>query len=253
MSNIKSPQEIESIKASAKILSQTLELLETKVKPGITPLELDTIAETTIRSLGGEPAFKGFHGFPNTVCASVNETVVHGIPNNKPLKDGDIITLDCGVLYQGMYSDSAITVPVGSIAQEVKEFINFNKETLYQAIKMIKPGIYTGDLGHFIEERTQNAGYHIFHDLIGHGIGKTLHEKPEVPNFGKPGKGSKLKSGMTICVEPIVGMTTGEYMEMPDGWTLKSQDKCMTCQHEHTILITEDGFEVLTKRSNETI
>lgn len=253
MSNIKSSQEIEAIKASAKILSQTLELLETKVSPGITPLELDTIAETTIRSLGGEPAFKGFHGFPNTLCTSVNDTVVHGIPNNKPLKEGDIITLDCGVLYNGMYSDSAITVPVGTISKETKDFIDYNKETLYQAIQMIQPGMFTGDLGHFIEERTNEAGYHIYHDLIGHGIGKTLHEKPEVPNFGKPGKGSKLKPGMTICVEPIIGMSTGEYIEMSDGWTLKSQNHCMTCQHEHTILITENGTEVLTKRSNEHI
>lgn len=253
MSNIKTPQEISSIKASAKILSQTLELLESKVTPGITPLELDAIAEKTIRSLGGVPAFKGFHGFPGTICASVNDTVVHGIPNNKPLKEGDIITIDCGVIFEEMYSDSAVTVPVGKIEEDVQTFIDYNKETLYLAIKMIQPGIYTGDLGHFIEERTKDGGYQIFHDLIGHGIGRTLHEKPEVPNFGKPGKGSKLKAGMTICIEPIVGMTTGEYVDMPDGWTLKSIDGCMTCQHEHTILITENGAEILTKRSNETI
>lgn len=253
MSNIKNSTEIQAIKDSAKILSQTLELLETKVMPGITPLDLDTIAEKTIRSLGGEPAFKGFHGFPNTLCTSVNETVVHGIPNDRPLKEGDIITIDCGVLYKGMYSDSATTVGVGTLSEDVQKFIDYNQQTLYQSIQMIKPGIYTGDLGHFIEERTIQGGYHIFHDLIGHGIGKTLHEKPEVPNFGKPGKGSKLKAGMTICIEPIVGMTTGEYKELPDGWTLKSTDNCMTCQHEHTILITENGSEVLTKRQNEII
>lgn len=251
MSIIKSPQEIQSITNSAKILSQTLELLESKVEPSITPLQLDTIAEKTIRSLGAEPAFKGFHGFPNTLCTSVNETVVHGIPNNKPLKNGDIITIDCGVLFEGMYSDSAITVAVGSLTPKAQEFIDFNKETLYQAINIIKPGIYTGDLGHFIEERTKQKGYHIFHDLIGHGIGKTLHEKPEVPNFGKPGKGTKLKEGMTICVEPIIGMTTGEYIDLPDGWTLKSENGCLTCQHEHTILVTKTGAKVLTARSNE--
>lgn len=253
MSNIKNSQEITAIKASAKILSQTLELLESKVKPGVTPLQLDTIAETTIRSFGAEPAFKGFHGFPNTLCTSVNSTVVHGIPNEKTLKEGDIITIDCGVLFEGMYSDSALTVGVGKLDDKTQEFIEYNKQTLYQAIQMIKPGVYTGDLGHFIEERTKNAGYSIFHDLIGHGIGKSLHEKPEVPNFGKPGKGTKLKAGMTICVEPIVGMTTGEYKELADGWTLKSVDNCTTCQHEHTLLVTENGVEVLTQRSNETI
>jgi len=175
MSNIKTPQEIAAIKASAKILSKTLELLESKVTVGVTPLQLDTIAEETIRSFGAEPAFKGFHGFPNTLCTSVNATVVHGIPNNKPLKEGDIITIDCGVLFEGMYSDSALTVGVGKLDNKTQEFIEYNKQTLYKAIQMIKPGVYTGDLGHFIEERTKEADYHIFHDLIGHGIGKTLH------------------------------------------------------------------------------
>jgi methionyl aminopeptidase len=251
MSNIKTPQEIQAISNSAKILSQTLELLESKAKAGITPLQLDEIAEQHITSLNATPAFKGFHGFPSTICASVNDTVVHGIPNNKPLKEGDIITIDCGVLYEGMYSDSAITVGIGKLTPEAQAFIDYNKETLNQAIQMLKPGLYTGDLGSFIEQRTIEGGYYIFHDLIGHGIGKTLHEKPEVPNFGKPGKGTKLKAGMTICVEPIVGMTTGEYIDLPDGWTLKSEDNCLTCQHEHTILITEDGCKVLTARSYE--
>ncbi len=253
MSLIKTPDQIQAITESSKILSQTHELLETLVKPGITPLELDKTAEEKIRSLGGKPAFKGFHGFPNSICSSVNDTVVHGIPNNKPLKEGDVITIDCGVYYKDMYSDSAITLPVGKIDKESQDFINYNQETLYQAIKMIEPGTYTGDIGHFIEQRTKDAGYHIFHDLIGHGIGLTLHEKPEVPNFGKPRKGTKLKPGMTICIEPIVGMTTGEYIEFPDGWTLKSKDGCLTCQHEHTVLITEKGAKALTQRSNETI
>lgn len=253
MSNIKTPQQIQAIKASAKILSQTLEYLESLVKPGITPLQLDQTAEQKIRSLGAEPAFKGFHGFPSTLCTSVNDTVVHGIPNKKPLKEGDIITIDCGVLYKGMYSDSAITVAVGQLTPEAQEFIDYNKQTLYQAIQMIKPGLLTGDLGQFIQERTESKGYHIFHDLIGHGIGKTLHEKPEVPNFGNPGKGAKLKAGMTICVEPIIGISTGEFVELSDGWTLKAKDHGLTCQHEHTILITETGCEVLTQRSNEKI
>lgn len=253
MANIKTPQEIKSIKKSAKILAETLELLEQHTKPGVSLLELDTLAENNIVKNNAKPAFKGFHGFPKTICSSVNDTVVHGIPNGYKLKDGDIVTLDCGVVFEGMYSDSAITLTVGKVDKEVQKFVDYNQQTLYKAIQMIKPGIYTGDLGSFIYERTVDAGYHIYEDLIGHGIGKTLHEKPEVPNFGIPGKGTKLKPGMTFCVEPIVGVSTGDYIEMEDGWTLKSIDRSLACQHEHTILVTEDGCEVLTLRSNEKL
>ena len=253
MTIIKTTTEIKNIKDSAKILANTLELIESKAQEGISLLELDKIAEQNILKLGGKPAFKGFHGFPSTICSSVNDTVVHGIPSNYKLKNGDIVTLDCGVVFQGMYSDSAITVKIGKVEKTISDFVDFNQETLYLAISMIKPDIYTGDLGSFIYERTTKAGYHIYEDLIGHGIGKTLHEKPEVPNFGTPRKGTKLKAGMTFCIEPIVGLTTGEYFEINDGWTLKSINKSVACQHEHTILVTETGHEILTKRSNENI
>ncbi len=232
-------------------MSEVLNFVESKVEPGVTSKYLDAIAEEKIIKLGGKPAFKGFHGFPATICSSRNDQVVHAIPDKKPLKNGDIITVDCGVLYKGMYSDSAFTKAVGQLTPEHQEFIDYNKETLYQAIKMVKPGIKTGDLGYFIETRTTDKGYFIYEDLIGHGIGVTLHEKPEVPNFGNPGRGTKLKAGMTICIEPIVGMTTGLYKEQKDGWTLVSQDGSYACQHEHTVLVTETGAKVLTLRKSE--
>lgn len=253
MSMIKTQEQIQAITESAQILSEVLNFVESKVGPGVTAKYLDTIAEEKIRKLGGKPAFKGFHGFPATICASRNDQVVHAIPDKTPLKEGDIITVDCGVLYKGMYSDSAFTKGVGTLKPEHQEFIDFNKETLYQAIKMVKPGITTGDIGYFIEERTIQKGYYIYEDLIGHGIGETLHEKPEVPNFGDPGKGTKLKPGMTFCIEPIVGLSTGQYSEAKDGWTLNSIDGSYACQHEHTILVTETGHKILTLRKSEDI
>jgi len=250
---IKTKDEIQLLRKSGAILSKTISKVIENAKPGTTILELDKIAHDYILSNNCKPAFLGHHGFPNTICSAVNDQIVHGIPNDYVLKDGDIFTVDCGVIYKGYCSDSAVTISVGEKNKEADEFITNVQKTLYKAINFIKPGVKTGDLGAMIETDVKSYGYNVFKELIGHGIGQSLWEPPNVPNFGRIGKGTTLKEGMVICVEPIVGKTTGIYIEEQDGWTLRTSDGNLACQQEHMLLITKNGCEVLTQRYDEKI
>lgn len=250
--NIKTEQEIEIMRKAGKILASLLSYVQTIAKPGVSTAFLDKKAEEFILDHNAIPGFKGFHGFPGSLCTSVNEQVVHTIPSpNQILKDGDILTVDAGVLLNGYNTDSATTFGIGTLAPDTEEFIEKVREILYGAIKLIKPGTKTGDIGHYIQKETEKAGFHIFKELIGHGIGKTLHEEPEVPNFGRPGKGSSLIPGMTICIEPIVGYSTRLTDTLEDQWCIVTRDGGLSCQQEHTILVTQTGFEVLTLREEE--
>ncbi len=249
----KTTAEIELMRHSGRILAKTLELLVASTKPGVTTLELDEIAEKYIIEQGGESPFKPYKGYGFTLCTSVNDEIVHTRPNSTPLKDGDLITIDCGVSYQGYITDSATTIVVGKGRPEVINFCEDIRQILYGAIKLVKPGAKLGDIGHYIETETHKKGYHVFRDLIGHGVGKGLHEPPEVPNFGRPGSGGALIPGMTFCIEPIIGMGTKHMMVMPDGWCIKSKDGSLACQQEHTILVTDTGYEILTLRCDEVI
>ncbi|MBT5346923.1 type I methionyl aminopeptidase [bacterium] len=249
---IKTQKEINGIKASARVLVETLELVEKNIKVGVTTNQLDKIAYDYIISKGGKPAFKGHHGFPNTICKAVNDEIVHGIPDDTPLQDGDKITVDCGVILNGYFSDSAFSKIVGG-NPEAQEFIDNCQQILYKALNFIKDGVKVGDLGHYIEKITREKGYKIFKDLTGHGVGNALWEPPQILNFGKPNTGPTLKEGMIICVEPIIGINTGQMVTLDDDWTIVSIDGTIGCQWEHMILIKKDGCEILTKRSDEDI
>ncbi len=246
MITTKSDKQIELMRRAGEITGNTLKLLETKVKPGITTLELDKIAEDYIRSQNAIPAFKGYGGFPSTICASVNDVVVHGIPNNVPLKEGDIISVDVGAKYRGFHGDAARTFAVGKISSKKQRLIDVTKECFFEGIKNLKAGSKVGDISARVQKHAESHGYSVVRELVGHGIGKELHEDPAIPNFGKAGTAETLKSGNTICIEPMINMgKRGVFIE-EDGWTCRTRDRKISCHYENTILIKEDGVEILT-------
>ncbi|MCR1808624.1 type I methionyl aminopeptidase [Haploplasma modicum] len=248
MINIKSPREIEIMRQAGKILAETREMLEPHIKPGITTAKLDKLAEDFIISKGAYPSFKDYNGFPGSICTSINEVVVHGIPSKRAvLKSGDIITIDIGVYYQGYHADSAKTYPVGIVKPKVKELLEVTENSLYEGLKEAKPGNYLSNISHRIEEFIKPFGFGIVEEFTGHGIGKTLHEDPYVPNFGNPNEGPILQEGMTFCVEPMVNLGTKNVKILRDNWTTVTTDKKYSAHFEHTIVITKDGYEILTK------
>ncbi len=244
---IKTQKEIEIIAEGGKILAKVLKDLEKMVKPGITTLELDRAAEALILSAKAKPAFKGYEGFPYSLCASVNENIVHGFPSSYALKEGDLVKLDLGVLYKGFNTDSAITVAVGNVSFEAKRLLNVTKKSLRLGIKKAKIGNTVGDIGNTIQRFVEDQGFGVVRDLCGHGIGKTVHEDPRVPNFGKRGSGEKLVEGMVICIEPII--TAGDYniKQSADGYGYATKDNSFSAHFEHTIVITKSGPKVLTE------
>ncbi|MBT6068155.1 type I methionyl aminopeptidase [Candidatus Peregrinibacteria bacterium] len=251
---IKTAEEIEAMRKGGKVLAGALKALEAFVKPGITGKQIDEFTENYIKDHGMTPGFKGYRGFPGTVCLCINDVVVHGIPNsNQIIRDGDIVTIDCGVIYQGLYTDSAVTYIIGNALEETVKFVKKVQKALYEGIKQIKPGRRLGDIGHTIEKAVKKEGYHIVRELVGHGIGEHLHEDPHVPNFGKKNTGMALKPGMTFAIEPIVGLETGEIKTLKDGWTIVTPDRSLSCQWEHTVLITHNGYEILTLREGEKL
>ncbi len=244
---IKNAKEIELMKKSGKILAETLELVCKNAKPGISTLELDKIAEDYIRSRNGIPAFKNYHGFPASICSAVNEIVVHGIPNNKQiLKDGDLFTVDCGVIFEGMYSDAARSIGIGEVNNEKTRLIQTAHKALENGLKQAKPGNHLGEISKAIEDTIKNAGFHIIEDLTGHGIGHQLHEDPVVLNYWD-GDGPLLKDGMTLAVEPIFSSGTKKIKTLNDNWTIVTNDGSPSIQIEETILITKESHEILTK------
>ena len=252
MIQIKSQREIELMRKAGDILDQTRKHLEKHIKPGITTHQLDQLAEAHIISLGASPSFKGYHGFPGSICTSVNEVVVHGIPSKrKVLKDGDIVTLDFGVNYKGYHADSATTYPVGHISDAVKKLLEITEKALYVGLEQAKPGQHVSDISAAIEAFVKTHGYGIVEEFTGHGIGRELHEEPYVPNFGKAGLGPILKPGMTFCVEPMVNLGTKHVRVLADNWTTITTDHKPSAHFEHMVVITDTGYEILTLTNKE--
>jgi methionyl aminopeptidase len=223
-----------------------LNLLEESVKPGITTLELDRIAEKFIRKHNAIPAFKGYADFPNTLCASVNNEVIHGIPGNRVLNEGDIISCDIGACYKGYNGDAARTFAVGNISEKAKKLIEVTKNSFFAGLEFCREGYRVSDISHAIQEYVDSFGYGIVRDYVGHGVGASLHESPEIPNFGKPGRGARLISGMTLAIEPMINEGDYRVKCMPDGWTVQTLDGCLSAHYENTVLITNGEPEVLT-------
>lgn len=248
MITIKSAREIELMRTAGNILARTREHLVPHIKPGVTTHELDVLAENFIRSLGAIPSFKGYNGFPGSICASVNEVVIHGIPSKKKvLKEGDILSLDLGVNYKGYHADSAWTFKVGHVDPKVERLLKVTEEALWNGIKVIKPGATVNDISKAVEDTIRPHGFGIVEDFTGHGIGMSLHEDPPIPNFGRELVKVTLKPGMTFCVEPMVNLGTKRIRILQDNWTTVTQDKSYSAHFEHTILVTEDGYEILTE------
>jgi len=234
------------MRESAQLVSKTLGMLAGEIKPGISSLQLDTLAETYIRDHGAIPGFKGLYGFPNSLCTSLNQQVVHGIPDDTPLKEGDIISVDCGALMNGFYGDQAYTFMVGEVNDEIKKLIKITKECLAKGIEQAKAGNRIGDIGFAVQDHAESNGYGVVRELVGHGIGRKMHEPPEVPNFGKRGKGTKLKNGMTLAIEPMINLGTKNVKQLNDGWTIVTADAKPSAHFEHDIAIMNGQPEILT-------
>lgn len=244
---LKSPAEIEKIRESNAIVAEVLHGLRNIVRPGVTTRELDEYAESLALKRGAKPAFKGYRGFPSSLCASINHEVVHGIPSKTRLKEGDIISLDFGVLYKGYYGDAAVTLPVGNISGAAAKLIKVTRESLYKGIEKASPGNRLGDLSFAVQNHVERAGFSVVRDFVGHGIGRGLHEDPPVLNYGVKGKGIELKSGMVLAIEPMVNMGTHKVKVMSDGWTVVAVDGSLSAHFEHTVAITDDGPVILSK------
>jgi methionyl aminopeptidase len=231
------------------ILAATHELLRSRVRAGITTLDLDQMAEEFIRShQGAVPAFKGLYGFPGSICASINEEIVHGIPSRRRvLNEGDIVSIDIGVKYEGFYTDSARTLPVGEVSPAAKRLLDVTERALYAGIAAARPGLHLGDVGAAIEQVVTTAGYSVVRELVGHGIGTGPHEEPQVPNFGKPRRGTRLLPGLTIAIEPMVNVGTASTRTLSDDWTVVTADRGLSAHFEHTVAVTSDGPRILTQ------
>jgi len=246
---LKSPREIEKIKVSNQIVADILCKLEAEIKPGIDTLYLNDIAEKLASENNAVPAFKGYKGYPFSLCTSVNNVIVHGMPSKKILIEGDIISIDFGVLYDGYYGDAAITVPVGIISEHAKMLAQVTKEALYKGIAMAIPNGRLSNISHAVQSHVEAAGYSVVRMFVGHGIGTSLHEDPQVPNFGKPGMGVLLKTGMTLAIEPMVNEKGYDVEILEDGWTAVTKDGGLSAHFEHSIAITENGPVILSKRN----
>jgi methionyl aminopeptidase len=234
------------MRESALIVSKTLGMLASEVKPGVTTLKLDALAESFIRDHGAEPGFLGLYDFPNTLCMSPNEQVVHGIPNNTPLEEGDIISIDCGALKNGFYGDHAYTFEVGEVSPEVKQLLDVTKKSLYIGIEQFKLGNRVGDVGFAIQQYTESFGYGVVRELVGHGLGKSMHEDPEMPNYGKRGRGKKFMEGQVVAIEPMINMGTHRIIQLNDGWTILTADKKPSAHFEHDVAIVDGKPQLLS-------
>ena len=242
----KSAEEIEIMREAAQIVSRTLGILASHIEPGVTPLELDRIAEEYIRSQNAVPGFLGLYDFPNTLCISLNEQVVHGIPNDTLLKNGDIISVDCGAIYKGYYGDHAYTFEVGEVSSEVKKLLSVTRECLQLGIEETKTGNRIGDIGFAIQQHAEKNGYGVVRDLVGHGLGKTMHEDPQVPNYGTKGRGKKIKNGLTIAIEPMINMGTEKVIQLEDHWTIVTADGLPSAHFEHDVAVVNGKPEILS-------
>ncbi|MBI1922037.1 MAG: type I methionyl aminopeptidase [Geobacter sp.] len=247
MIHLKSPQEIEKMRVAGKIVAQVLQIVREIVSPGITTLYLDEVAQREAVRHGARPAFKGYSGYPFSLCCSLNDGVVHGFPSNRPLQEGDILSLDFGVVHDGFYGDAAITVPVGNVSQIAQQLINVAEAALYDGITHAVPGKRLSDLSYAVQSYVERHGFSVVREFVGHGIGRALHESPQVPNFGSPGRGVRLKAGMVLAIEPMINEKGPEVKILADGWTAVTCDGGLSAHYEHTVAITENGPEILTK------
>lgn len=248
MISIKSEREIELMREAGMMVSKTHKYLKEYIKPGITTKELDKLAEDYIKSMGGVPSCKGYNGFPAALCTSVNDEVVHGIPGNRKLKNGDIITIDMVIGYKGYQGDAAWTYTVGEVDDDKKYLMEHTEKALYEGIAMVKPENRIGDISAAVQNYAEEHGLGVVRELCGHGIGMKMHEDPEVPNFGRAGTGPKLREGMVICIEPMLNFGEAYVYQLDDGWTVKTEDGEPAAHYEHTVLVTKDGYEILTPR-----
>jgi methionyl aminopeptidase len=243
---IKTEEEIEILRQSSLLVGKTLAEIAKIIKPGISTLRLDLVAEEFIRDNGAVPGFKGYGDFPASLCISINDEVVHGIPGNRIIKDGDIVSIDCGTLMNGFYGDSAYTFAIGNIAPEVEKLLKVTKESLYKGIEQAVVGKRIGDIGFAVQRHVENYGFGVVRDLVGHGLGRNLHEKPEVPNYGRKGTGVKLRENMVLAIEPMI--TLGDYniVQDPDGWTIRTKDSSYAAHYEHDVVVRKGKAEVLS-------
>jgi methionyl aminopeptidase len=244
---LKSEDEIKRMAESCRIVAEVLEGIQKIVAPGISSSELDAFAETYIRSKGARPACKGYRGYPATLCTSVNEQVVHGIPSSAKLKDGNIISIDVGVHYKGFYGDAAVTLPVGAVSKETKKLLRGTEKALEAGIEKTVKGNRLSDVSAEIQQCVESEGFSVVRNFVGHGIGRELHEEPQIPNYGKPGQGPQLVQGMTLAIEPMVNAGGWEVDILNDGWTAVTKDSSLSAHFEHTVAVTKNGFEILTK------
>jgi len=243
---LKTDEEIELLRESNMLVAKALGEIAKAIKPGVTTLALDKIAEEFIRDNGGVPGFLKYQGYPNTLCTSVNEQVVHGIPNKLPLAEGDIVSVDCGVILNGFYGDSAYTFEVGEVSAEARALLQATKESLYQGIEKAIVGNRLGDIGFAIQNYTESRGYSVVREMVGHGVGRNLHESPEVPNYGKPGNGVKLTEGMVIAIEPMINQGKRNIVQEEDGWTIRTSDKKLSAHFEHSVAIRKEKADILS-------
>lgn len=243
---IKTLEEIEILRENAIIVSKTLAEVAKHIKPGVKTITLDEIAEEFIHSEGALPGFKGYRGFPNTLCISINEQVVHGIPGDRVLKNGDIVSIDCGCIKNGYYGDSAYTFAVGEIDPEVRNLLNCTKKSLYKGIDLAIAGKRVGDVSQTIQDYVESFGYSVVRELVGHGIGRQLHEKPDIPNYGRRGSGVKFQEGLTICIEPMINLGTKNVVQARDGWTILTSDRKPSAHYELTVAVMKEKADVLS-------
>lgn len=246
---VKTEAEIANMRTSGRMLATVLKVMRDQAVAGISELELATIAASELKKLGGKPPFLGYYGFPNVICISANDKVVHGIPSDYVLKDGDIVSFDFGVDYNGMITDSAFTMAIGDVSDATKRLISTTERSMYAGIDALHDGVKVGDISAAVEAVLKPAGYGIVKELVGHGVGHNLHEEPDIPNYGVAGTGATLKSGMTIAIEPMANIGTEKVSVDADGWTIRTLDGTLSAHFEHTILITESGHEILTQLS----
>ena len=246
MIHIKTREEIELMRESALIVSKTLGMIASEIKPGVTTLYLDKLAETFIRDHKAEPGFLGLYNFPNTLCMSPNSQVVHGIPNDTPLENGDIISVDCGTLKNGFYGDHAYTFEVGDVDEATKKLLKITRESVYVGINQFRAGNRVGDVGYAIQKYTEDCGYGVVRELVGHGLGRKMHEDPEIPNYGKRGRGKQFKEGMVVAIEPMINLGTHRIKQLKDGWTILTADGQPSAHFEHDIAIVDGKPELLS-------
>ena len=242
----KTEEEIELLRESSLLVGKTLAEVAKLIKPGVKTIKLDQVAEEFIRDNNAKPGFKGYNGFPYTLCISVNENVVHGFPSERELKDGDIVSIDCGTIKNGFYGDSAYTFAVGDVKEEVLMLMKRTKESLYKGIENAIAGKRIGDIGYAIQSYVESFGYSVVRDLVGHGLGRNLHEKPEVPNFGRRGRGAKLKENLVIAIEPMINLGTKRVVQEKDGWTIRTADRQPSAHYEHDVVVRKGKAEILS-------